>query len=73
MKGLTPLAMALATLPVSARLGVATALGLELYDPDGRLLDMIRISPLEYLAAPDEKHLAGWINYSSQVQVFAVK
>ena len=73
LKGLTPLAMALATLPVSARLGVATALGLELYDPDGRLLDMIRISPLEYLAAPDEKHLAGWINYSSQVQVFAVK
>jgi hypothetical protein len=73
LKGLTPLTMAMATLPVSARLGIATALGLELYDPEGRLLDMIKSTPLTQLAAPDEKHFAGWINYSNQVWVFEVK
>ena len=72
-KGLTPLATAIAALPGSGRLGIATALGLELYDPDGRFLDMLLNSPLDYLAAPDEHHLAAWISYGSRVNVYRVK
>ena len=72
-KGLTPLATAIAALPGSGRLGIATALGLELYDPDGRFLDMLPGEPLDYLAAPDERHLAAWIGYGSRVRIYQVK
>ena len=72
-KGLTPLATAMATLPASGRLGIATALGLELYDPDGRFLDMLQGSPLDFLAAPDEHHLAAWVSYGSRVKIYQIK
>ncbi len=72
-KGLTPLTTAIAALPASGRLGIATALGLEIYAPDGRFLDMLLGSPVDYLAAPDEHHLAAWISYGSRVKIYRVK
>ena len=73
LKGLTPLTMAIAVLPASGRLAIATALGLELYDPDGRLLDTLFGTTSNNLAAPDERHLAAWINYGSRIVVYEVK
>lgn len=73
LEGLTPLTMGIALLPRSARLGIATAIGLELYDPDGRFLDLLRHTALTHLAAPDERHLAGWVNYSHEIRVFEVR
>ncbi len=73
LKGLTPFATAIALLPGSSRLGIATALGLELFDSDGKNLDILRSTVINHLAAPDGKHLAAWINYGSQIRVYQVK
>ena len=73
LEGLTPVPMATVILPVSGRLVIATALGLELYDPDGRQLDTLFGTTSNNLAAPDERHAAAWINYGSRIVVYEVK
>ncbi len=58
---------------IEPRLAIATALGLELYDPEGRALDSLGGARVDMLAAPDANHLAVWINYGSHVRVYEVK